>query len=112
MVLDGCPRFAPPAPACPGAYMGRKRFFQMLSLRARGALASSGSLLLPLQYVGRGYAPPFAAHVRWGEHGAPVQGTGLDCLLKQAPRRCTVPWATFSAPWRFHLKWSCVSVLV
>jgi hypothetical protein len=24
---------------------------------------------------------PFSAHVRWGEHGAPVQGIGLRSLL-------------------------------
>jgi hypothetical protein len=30
-----------------------------------------------------GCAPSFSAHVRWGEHGAPVQGDGTGWLFKR-----------------------------
>ena len=74
LVLDGCPMFAP-------AYMGRKRIFPMLSLDAQGLLLLAAVFSPHSKSVGRGCALSFSAHVRWGEHGAPVQGRGLRSLL-------------------------------
>jgi len=46
-------------------------------------LALRRSLFCPRsRSLGRGCAPSFSAHVRWGEHGAPVQRSGPCCLLK------------------------------
>jgi hypothetical protein len=45
------------------------------------AVAFIESFLQPYLSVGWGCAPSFSAHVRWGEHGAPVQGEGLRCTL-------------------------------
>jgi hypothetical protein len=75
MVLDGCPMFA-------SAYMGRKRIFQMLSLHATSLALRRSLFCPPSRSVGRGFAPSFSAHVRLGEHGAPVQGSGPCRLLK------------------------------
>src|SRR6201994_1302116 len=62
------------------AYMGRKRVLRMLSLHAHGLLLLTAVCAMS-KSVGRGCAPSSSAHVRWGEHGAPVQGTGLRSLL-------------------------------
>src|ERR1700755_2443205 len=62
------------------AHMGRKRVLRMLSLHVHGLLLlTAGSAMS--KSVGRGCAPSSSAHVRWGEHGAPVQGRGLRSLL-------------------------------
>ena len=46
--------------------------FQMLSLQVQGLSPSAKVFCLPSRSVGRGCAPSFSAHVRWCEHGAPV----------------------------------------
>src|ERR1700756_4033931 len=72
--------FALPVPARRGAYMGRKRVLRMLSLHVHGLLLLTA--VSPIsKTVGRGCAPSSSAHVRLGEHGAPVQGRGLRSLL-------------------------------
>src|ERR1700757_4426242 len=73
LVLDGCPMFAP-------AYMGGKRVLRMLSLHVHGLLLLTAVSAIS-KSVGRGCAPSSSAHVRWGEHGAPVQGRELRSLL-------------------------------
>jgi hypothetical protein len=76
LVLDGCPMFAP-------AYMGRKRIVSNAFTPCKGILALRRSLFCARsRSVGRGLRPSFSAHVRRGEHGAPVQGNGPCCLLK------------------------------
>jgi hypothetical protein len=56
------------------AYMGRKRILQMLSLHAQAFLILAAAFFACVsKSVGRGYAPSFSAHVRFGEHGAPIQ---------------------------------------
>src|SRR6201993_3888254 len=62
------------------AYMGRKRVLRMLSLHVHGLLLLTAVSAIS-KSVGRGCAPSSSAHVRWGEHGAPVQGGGLRSLL-------------------------------
>src|ERR1700758_2799887 len=71
-----CRKFGVFAPA----YMGRKRVLRMLSLHVHGLLLLTAVSAMR-KSVGRGCAPSFSAHVRWGEHGAPVQGRGLRSLL-------------------------------
>ena len=63
-ILDGCPMFAP-------AYMGRTR---------RGAASSSASAMRKNSSRTENRCPrsealkkSFSAHVRWCEHGAPVE---------------------------------------
>ena len=73
LVLDGCPMFAP-------AYMGRKRVVRMLSFHVHGLLLLTAVSAMS-KSVARGCAPSSSAHVRLGEHGAPVQGRGLRSLL-------------------------------
>ena len=45
--------------------------------------------------VRRGCAPSFSAHVRWGEHGAPVQGSGLGCLPDSIGLRIPKPHPSY-----------------
>jgi hypothetical protein len=63
------PRFRPQGFVFAQAYMGRKRRAEAPSsvshLRARGKSLSG--------IEGRHWKATFSAHVRWGEHGAPVQ---------------------------------------
>ncbi len=46
-----------------------------------GTLDVDGSLFTIRKSIRRGCAPSSSAHVRSGEHGAPVQGTGIRSLL-------------------------------
>ena len=55
------------------AYMGRKRILPMLSLHGQGLVLLAAVFSPHSKSVGRGCAPSFSAHVRLGEHGAPVQ---------------------------------------
>ncbi len=74
LVLDGCPMFA-------SAYMGRKRIPSNAFTRPVATLALGRSPFCPSNKTGgRGCAPSFSAHVRPGEHGAPVQGIGRRSL--------------------------------
>jgi hypothetical protein len=59
------------------AYLGRKRCFSNAFTPCARALTRPNSILPQSRSVGRGCAPSFSAHVRCGEHGAPVQGVGF-----------------------------------
>jgi hypothetical protein len=109
MVLDGCPRFAPAyppdfllclvalanfmrlslmkaahaalggAPCRKSGNLGRKRCFSNAFTPCTRALARSNAVCSQSRDDRRGCAPSFSAHVRLGEHGAPVQGSRLCC---------------------------------
>ena len=55
------------------AYMGRERIFPMPSLHAQGFFLPQQSFGPHSKSVGGSCAPSFSSHVRWCEHGAPVQ---------------------------------------
>jgi hypothetical protein len=74
MVLDGCPMFAP-------AYMGWKRYFSSAFTPCATAHARTNAFCRRAKAF-EGLRPSSSAHVRLGEHGAPVQGSGPCRLLK------------------------------
>src|SRR5882724_9216234 len=61
--------------------MGRKRILPMLSFHGQGLLLLAAVSSPHCKSVRRSCAPSFSAHVRLGEHGAPVQGRGLQSSL-------------------------------
>src|SRR6267154_5143329 len=69
--------------------MGRKRILPMLSFHGQGLLLLAAVSSPHCKSVRRSCAPPFSAHVRLGEHGAPVQGRGLQSSLPRLRRRRT-----------------------
>jgi hypothetical protein len=78
MVLDGCPR-------SPKRTWDENGFFKCFHFVLRGFLLLAAVFWPRCRSVGRGCAPSFSAHVRWGEHGAPVQGRGPRSLLQLQP---------------------------
>src|SRR5882757_9862220 len=61
--------------------MGRKRILPMLSFHGQGLLLLAAVSSPHRKSVRRSCAPSFSAHVRLGEHGAPVTGRGLQSSL-------------------------------
>ena len=62
---------------------GPKTHFSNAFIPCAGILPLGRSPLHVWQSVGTGCAQSFSAHVRWGEHGAPVQSQG-PCLGVQS----------------------------
>jgi hypothetical protein len=85
-LLPGRVPLAPPAPACRGAYMGGIRRAQPFQRSCYVGNETAAKIKNPCTWSERHWKNSLSAPVRRGEHGAPVQASGLRPLL--CPQRC------------------------